>query len=234
MRIVAVITARGGSKGLPRKNVLPLAGKPMIAWTIEAAKSSARLERIIVSTDDDEIAEVCRVCGVEVPFMRPPELAEDGTPHIDVVEHAVRWLESQDGCFPDYVLLLQPTSPLRTGRDIDAAIQIAESSHPPAVVGVCEAQQHPALVKRLCDDGTLADFIPNPTNAYLRRQDLPPAYFVNGAIYLNQRESLAQARTFIPPGARPCIMSVEDSIDVDTAWELRVAELMLSERLKGF
>ena len=123
--IVCIITARGGSKSIPRKNVLPLGGKPVIAWSIEAALQSPSVSRVIVSTDDEEIAEVSREWGAEVPFMRPAELAGDDTPHLAVMLHAIRWLESDQGTLPEFILLLQPTSPLRTSEDIEAAVRIA-------------------------------------------------------------------------------------------------------------
>jgi CMP-N-acetylneuraminic acid synthetase len=229
MSILALITARGGSKGLPRKNVLPLAGKPLIAWTIEAALASSGLNRVVVSTDDEEIADCARRWGADVPFMRPAELAGDGTPHIDVVEHAVHWLEINEGTQPDYVLLLQPTSPLRTAEDIEASIKLAGETGAPAVVSVCEAANHPYLVKRILEDGTLAAFVPTEI-AYLRRQTLPPAYVLNGAVYLNRREVLLREHTFTPPGTLPYIMPPERSLDVDTRWDFYLVNLILSDR----
>lgn len=230
MLILGLITARGGSKGLPRKNVLPLAGKPMIAWSIEAARASANLARVIVSTDDEEIAHVSRDWGAEVPFMRPTELARDDSTHFAVVQHAVEWVATHDHMYPDYVLLLQPTSPLRTTEDIDASIELARQTQAPAIVSVCEADQHPYLVKRLAEDGSLADFVKTEI-AYLRRQVLPVAYFVNGAIYLNQRTSLLETQQFLPPGTRPYIMPLQRSFDVDTSWDFHLAGLVLSDRL---
>lgn len=136
MEVVGLVTARGGSQRLPRKNVLPLAGKPMIAWTIEAALQSEALTRVIVSTDDEEIARVSREYGAEVPFSRPTELAEADSDHVAVVEHALDWLAEHEGVQPDWVLLLQPTSPLRTAEDIDACVALARESAAPAVVSV--------------------------------------------------------------------------------------------------
>jgi CMP-N-acetylneuraminic acid synthetase len=123
-KIVGLVTARGGSKSIPRKNVLPLAGKPLIAWTIEAALASRGLDQLIVSTDDEEIASVARAYGATVRFMRPAELARDDSPHIDVVRHAIDWLATRGPSEPEYVLTLLPTSPLRTSEDIDAAIAV--------------------------------------------------------------------------------------------------------------
>ena len=227
--IVGLITARGGSKGIPRKNVKLLAGKPLITWTIEAALQSRELSRVVVSTDDDEIARVAQQWGAEVPFMRPPELAQDDSPHILVMEHAIRWLEKHDDARPDYMMLLQPTSPLRATEDIEAVIQIAEARNAVAVVGVCKADHHPYLTKRISEDGTLVDFLSNDI-VYLRRQALPPAYALNGAIYLNRRESLLTNRTFVPQGTYGYIMPPERSLDIDSLWDFHLAELILKDR----
>lgn len=230
MKIVTLITARGSSKGLPRKNVLPLAGKPLIAWTIEAALKSRRLNRVIVSTDDEEIAQVARQWGADVPFLRPAELAQDASPHIDVVNHAIQWLEENEKQFPEYVMLLQPTSPFRTAQDIDQAIEIAKTHQAVAVVSVCEASEHPFLSKKISPDGTLDDFVVLNRAAYLRRQDLPPAYALNGAIYLNRRESLLCDQTFLPYGTLAYVMPTERSLDIDTPWEWHLAELILKDQ----
>ena len=224
--IVGLVTARGGSKSIPGKNVKPLAGKPLIAWTIEAALQSRGLNRVIVSTDDNEIAEVARGWGAEVPFMRPSELAQDDSPHIDAVEHAIHWLAAHGNSRPDYVMTLQPTSPLRTAVDIDAAIQIAEDTDATAVASVCETSHHPYLAKRILPDRTLVDFVSSDI-AYLRRQALPPAYVLNGAIYLNRRESLLHDRTFLAKGTYAYIMPPERSLDIDSELDFRFAEFTL-------
>lgn len=229
--IVGLVTARGGSKSIPRKNVKPLAGKPLIAWTIEAALQSCGLNRVIVSTDDNEIAQVAQEWGAEAPFMRPSELAQDDSPHIAAVEHAIRWLATHDNAHPDYIMTLQPTSPLRTAGDIDAAIQIAETHTAIAVVSVCEMSRHPYLSKRILPDGTLADFVSSDI-AYMRRQALPPAYVLNGAIYLNCCESLLHNQTFLPQGTYAYIMPLERSLDIDTPWDLYLADLILKDRMR--
>ena len=228
--IVGLITARGGSKSIPHKNVKPLAGKPLIAWTIEVALQSCGLSRVIVSTDDNEIAQVAREWGAEVPFVRPSELAQDDSPHIAAVDHAIRWLAAHDNVHPDYVMTLQPTSPLRTARDIDAAIEIAETHTAIAVVSVCETGHHPYLSRRILPDGTLADFVSSDIS-YMRRQALPPAYVLNGAIYLNCRESLLHNQTFLPQGTYAYIMPLEWSLDIDLPWDLYLADLILRDKL---
>jgi CMP-N,N'-diacetyllegionaminic acid synthase len=227
--VIGLITARGGSKSMPRKNILPLAGKPLIAWTIEAARSSRFLSRVLLSTDDPEIAEVAAAWGAEIPFMRPAELAGDTTPHVLVVEHAIRWLEEAEGSRPEYVLMLQPTSPLRTAEDIDGVITFAWEREAIAVVSVSPMDRHPYLSKRILADGTLAEFVTSDI-AYLRRQDLPPAYALNGALYLNRSDSLLCDHTFVPPGALAYVMPPERSLDVDTPWDFHLVEMILQDR----
>jgi CMP-N,N'-diacetyllegionaminic acid synthase len=229
MDVIAVITARSGSKGLVRKNVLPLAGKPLIAWTICAALESSSFTRVIVSTDDEEIADVSREWGAEVPFMRPPELARDDSDHVDVVEHTIHWLEKNENLFPDYVMLLQPTSPLRTAADMNDAIGIARTHDAIAVVSVSPTKQHPYISKRVLDDGTLTDYVPNDV-IDLRRQALPSVYALNGAIYLISRKSFLELRTFWPEGTYAHIMPPERSMDIDTPWDFHLTKLILRDR----
>ena len=161
--------------------------------------------------------------------MRPAELSGDDSPHISVVVHALQWLDSHEGYQPDYVLLLQPTSPLRTSEDIGAAICMAEEKSADGVVGVQEAHQHPYLVKRVTEDGTLADFIASPL-AYPRRQDLPPACAVNGAIYLTRRQVLLAEQTFYPARTFPYVMPAERSLQIDDPWDFHLIELILEDR----
>lgn len=226
VEVLGLITARGGSKAIPKKNVRILAGKPLIAWTIEAASKSRFLSGVIVSTDDEEIAHVSKLFGADVPFMRPAELARDDSPHVLSVEHAVRWLEDKAGHAPDYVMVLQPTSPFRTAQDIDGAIQLAISQNASAVVSVCESNKHPYKIHQILEGGTLSSFVKSDI-AYLRRQDLPVAYAENGAIYLSRSESLLRERTFLPVGTFPYIMPQERSLDVDSEWDLFIAELIM-------
>ena len=233
LSVLGLITARGGSKSIPRKNVADLGGKPLIAWTIEAALASRGLSRVIVSTDDEEIAEVSRRWGAQVPFMRPPELARDDSSHMSVADHALRWLESREGIRSDYLMLLQPTSPLRTVEDIQGAIQLACDKDGDGVVSVSEAHPHPFLMKRIADDSTLADFmegVPQPGSTSIRRQALPHAYGVNGAIYLTKRDVLLSERTFLPTCTYPYIMPKERSLEIDEPWDLDLVRLILERK----
>ena len=225
-RVLGLITARGGSKGIPGKNLRLVAGRPLIAWTLEAARASRRLDRIVLSTDDPEIAEVGRQVGAEVPFLRPAKLANDRSPVIDASLHALQWLEKMENYIPMYGMLLQPTSPLRTAEDIDAAIGLAEKQNADAVVSVTSVDRHPYLLKVMDENGRLAPFM-KPEFAGSRRQDLPPVVGLNGAIYLVRRTVLRELKTWCPAGALAYIMPAERSLDVDTPWDLRLADLLL-------
>ncbi len=234
IEILGLITARGGSKSVPRKNLAEVGGKPLVAWTIEAALESRGLSRVIVSTEDNEIAEICRQWGADVPFIRPPELAQDESSHISVVLHTLDWLESHEGALPDYLMVLQPTSLLRTTEDIDGAIRVAHEKQDDGVVSVCETHHHPYLTKRIAGDGTLEDFVsdgPKQGSSSIRRQVLPAAYFVNGAIFLNRCEVLRSTLNFVPPSTVPYIMPAERSLQIDGPWDLHIARLVLERRL---
>ena len=228
-RILSVITARGGSKTIPRKNILPVGGKPLIAWTIEAAQASPSLSRNIVSTDDQEIGDIAQRWGADVPFIRPTELAGDASPHIPAVQHAVRWVEAHDQEKPDWVLLLQPTTPLRTSEDIESAIRLMLEKECDSVLSVCEAASHPYLTKRITKGGFIEDFIETPCG-YLARQSLPRVYALNGAIYLARREVLMKEGTFQTDHTCAYIMPPERSLDIDTPWDLHLAGLVLRHR----
>lgn len=227
LSVFALVTARGGSKGVPNKNIRLLGGKPLILWTIETARQSKGIDRILLSTEDEEIARIGRDAGVEVPFKRPAELAGDESSHVDVVLHALRWLKDNEGSLPEYLLLLQPTSPFRTPQDIEAAIDLAvQPPRSPAVVSVCDCIHHPYWARRVLPDGTLQDFLSLDLKDQ-RRQAFPKAYALNGAIYLNQVESFLRTRSFIPRGTRAYIMPAERSLDIDTLWDFHIAELLM-------
>jgi CMP-N-acetylneuraminic acid synthetase len=174
--ILGVITARGGSKGIPGKNIKLLGAKPLIAYTIEAAKKSRLLTHLIVSTDDEEIAAVAKQYGAEVPFMRPKELSQDNTPHLPVMQHAIEFMEKKLGIIFDYSVIFQPTSPFRTVEDIDGTLQKLIDTGADSAVSVCEIEPsaHPMKVKKLAGDRVLPYCIEEPEG--IRRQDLPIAY----------------------------------------------------------
>ena len=226
---LCIITARGGSKSIPKKNIALVGGKPLIAWTIQTALRSSALSRVIVSTDDKEIAEVARKWGAETPFLRPAELAQDNSPHIPVVVQAIQWLESHESAKPDFILLLQPTLPLRTTEDIDNAIQLMFEKDADCIVSICEASSHPYLTKRITPDGRLQDFVKTP-EGYLSRQTLRSAYSLNGAIYLARRDVFINKQTFYTDNTYAYIMPPERSLDIDTPWDLYLADLILRDR----
>lgn len=224
--VLALVPARGGSKGVPRKAVRPMAGRPMIAWTIAAARAAGRLDRVVVTTEDAEIASTAREWGADVPFIRPAELAGDDTPGILPVEQALDWLQREQGYTPDWVMLLQPTSPLRTGEDIDAAVALAEVRDADAVISVTEAAHHPWWTRRVTEEGQIEDW--DWAGEAARRQDLPPAFGLNGAIYLARRELLLEHRTWYLPRTFAHVMPPERSFDVDTPLDFRVCDLLLT------
>jgi CMP-N-acetylneuraminic acid synthetase len=194
LKVLGVITARGGSKGLPGKNLRPLAGKPLIAHTIDTARESRAFDRVILTTDDDAIAQAGRRCGCEVPFMRPPELARDETPHLPVLQHAVQWLRQHERYEPDAVMILQPTSPLRNETHIRESIALLERSGADSVVSVSEVPAHhnPMRALRVDADGFATLFVTGePVRRRInRRQDMPTAWAMNGAIYLFRTHAL--------------------------------------------
>jgi len=208
-RALGLIPARGGSKGVPGKNIRSVGGKPLIAWTIEAAKASRYLDRVILSSDDEKIMTVARGYGCDVPFKREAKLAADDTPGIDVV------LDTLERC-PGYewVVLLQPTSPLRTSLDIDATIQQCVALNAPACVSVCMTEQSPYWMYVIQDEAHLHPILP-PTGIS-RRQDLPPVYVLNGAVYVARTEWLIKERGFITAETVAYKMPNERSIDIDT------------------
>jgi len=221
-RVLGLIPARGGSKGVPGKNIRHVGGKPLIAWTIEAAHSSKFLDRVVLSSDDPAIISVAQQHNCDVPFVRDPQLAEDSTPTISVV------LDALNRC-PDYewIVLLQPTSPLRSGQDIDQAIEHCVALNAPSCASVCLAQESPYWMFTLDQDARLAALIPH--QGITRRQDLPPVYSLNGAIYVFKSEWIKRERKFVTPETVAYEMPVERSLDVDTESDLLRLQLILGD-----
>jgi len=229
--VLAIIPARGGSKGLPGKNIKELCGKPLIAWCLETAKACGSIDRVVVSTDDKNIADVAKKYGAEVPFMRPVELATDTTSTIDVIIHAVNWFEKYENYQPAYILLLQPTSPLRTAEDIEGAIQTLNDKNARAVVSVCEAEHHPWWSNTLPENDNMKDFIRSDI-LNERRQDLPVFYRLNGAIYLADTDYLHRHNGFFGPDTFAYKMPKSQSVDIDSAIDFKLAELLFEEKNK--
>lgn len=228
MNVLAVIPARGGSKGIPQKNVRDVAGRPLLAYTADAARESRRVRRTIVSTDDSAIAATARELGLEVPFMRPAELSADGTPMLPVLQHAVREMRAR-GFAADAVVLLQPTSPLRRAEHVDAAIDLLDTSGAESVVSVVEVphQFNPVSVMRLQND-RLVPFVEGPP--VLRRQDKPRVFARNGPAVLAVRTDVLERGSLYGADIRPLMMAAEDSLDVDTPGDLELLEYFLNRR----
>jgi len=227
-KILALITARGGSKGLPQKNILPLAGKPLIAWTIEQAKKSKYLDTVIVSTDSQKIAKIAKNFGAEVPFIRPANLATDKAKSIEVILHCLNWLKERKK-FYDLVMLLQPTSPLRTAIDIDNSLKLLFSKKAQAVISVCATEHHPYWINTLPKDGCLKNFI-NPEIENKPRQQLPKFYRLNGAIYLAYSDYLEKQKSFFGNKSYAYIMPPERSVDIDNYFDFKLAEVTLKTK----
>lgn len=226
---VALITARGGSKRLPRKNALPLAGLPLIAWTIKAALEAETINRVMVSTDDPELMEISAKAGAEVPFRRPQELSGDKSNHYDVVEHALTWLEQDEGRPPDMVVLLQPTSPLRNGADIDGLVRLVDNANADSGFTVGPVQTHPAHVFRV-DESSRATPLYSRGEGYVRTQDLEPLYCENGAAYVIRPPTFRTRSTILGECPVAHIMPPERSIDIDTALDLAIAAALIDKR----
>jgi CMP-N-acetylneuraminic acid synthetase len=225
--VFGVIPARGGSKGLPRKNLLRLGRLSLIGHAVASARESKLLSRTIVSTEDAEIAEEARRHGAEVPFLRPAELAMDEAGMVPVLQHAVRWLETTARVHPDLVVTLQPTSPFRTGADIDRTIRKLRETGADSAQTVSEVTSHPFFMKTLDGDRTVPLF---PEGSKLvRRQDAPPVYQPSGAVYVIRYHVLMEQGRVLGEDNRAVVMGVEASVKIDTAQDFMLAELILRE-----
>ncbi|WP_069650360.1 cytidylyltransferase domain-containing protein [Caloranaerobacter ferrireducens] len=231
MSILAIIPARGGSKGVPKKNIRKLNGIPLIAYTIIEAAKVDRLSNIIVSTDSEEIAAIAESYGANIPFIRPRHLATDTANSIDVVLHAIEHFEKKGIYYKD-IMLLQPTSPLRDSKDIENCIDLYKKNICDSVISVCEAITHPYLCKKIDNKGRLEDFVLKKEK-YTRRQDMPKAYQLNGAIYLTSVNVIKERKSFYGDTVMPYIMDVMKSIDIDTELDFKIAELVIKESIKN-
>lgn len=227
---VALITARGGSKRLPGKNIRTLGGKPLIAWSVEAALAAHSIGRVIVSTDDPEIASAAAAAGAEIPFLRPAEISGDHASHYDVIAHALDWLETDVGHLPQFLCLLQPTSPLRTAQDIDALVELVSSGGADAGVSVASVPVHPAYMYRVDADMNAALYTPREEGVYLRSQDLEPLYYVNGAVYVLRPATFRLRSSVLSDRPVAHIMPRERSADIDDATDFELAERYLALR----
>jgi len=225
--VFGVIPARGGSKGLPRKNLKKLGGLSLMGHAIASARESARLDRFIVSTEDPEIAEEARRHGAEVPFVRPADLASDEAGMVPVLRHAVEWLQTSAGIRPELIVTLQPTSPFRTGADIDRTVQKALDTGADSAQTVIEACYHPFFMKTLDGDRTVPLFPEGYT--YVRRQDAPPVFQPSSMVYVTRYTTLIDQGRILGPDNRGIITPFEASVNIDTEWDFLLAEVILRE-----
>ena len=225
-KLLGFITARGGSKRLPNKNILELAGKPLIAWTIEAALDSKYIDRVIVSTDDEKIANISQKYGADVPFMRPAELSTDTATSIDVIEHGLNTL-AESGDNYDYITLLQPTSPLRTSRHIDESVNIFLEKNANSVISVTETSHSPLWANEIPESGSMKGFLRDDVKNK-RSQDLPIYYQLNGAIYISKISSLLNERSFFQKNdVYAYKMERLNSVDIDSKIDFEFASLLI-------
>lgn len=233
-RVIAVTLARGGSKSVPRKNILPINGVPLIGYTIAEAHRSKFITRYIVSTDDAEIARVANRLGAEVPFTRPASLATDTATSADALIHAVNFVEQEEGKKYDYIVELMCTNPMKTAEDIDAIIEKLIKTKADSVIGVVQLEEyHPARVKKIVND-RLVDFAVPETSS--RRQDLkPPAYLRNGAIYAMKRDVLmVDGFRYGTKNSRPYIMPWEKSVNVDSPIDFMIARELIKQYPRSY
>ena len=227
-RCLALIPARGGSKGVPRKNIRPLAGKPLIAYAIEVARASCLIDRVIVSTDDEEIAAVARQYGADVPFLRPTELARDDTPEWLVWQQALRFVEAEQG-LPDMLVCVSPTSPLRTVEDVDACIRALQESDADVVFAVKPAERSPYFNMVTLDDAGYARLVIAPTQPVHRRQSAPPVYDMTTVAYAARPRFVLNAGAMFEGRTRAVVVPAERALDIDTELDFRLAEFLIRE-----
>ena len=228
-KILAIIPARGGSKGVPGKNIKILAGKPLIAWTIETALSVPCLDRVIISTDDRDILEIGRQYGADVPFLRPEKIAADDTLDMPVYEHALSWLADNELFYPDIIVWLRPTVPLRITEDIEKALDLLIKKEPDWVRSVCEVDHHPYWMYKL-NEGRMESFIEGiQIKNYMRRQSLPPAYRLNGAVDATWRSTILEKKLLYSGVIEAYIMPGDRSIDIDTPLDFKFLETIMKQ-----
>lgn len=233
IKTIGIIPARGGSKGIPGKNLAPLLGKPLIQWTIEASKGSNRLSNIVLSSDDDEIIAVARKAGIDVPFKRPHGLASDDALVIDVITHTLEWLRKNRQAEYDYVCLIQPTAPLTIAEDYDSAIKLAIENNADTVISIRSSGSfHPAYMCLLEENDRVKWYVENPPwGSMPRRQDLPPVHIRCGNVYVIKTSLILNHRKLY--GEKLFAYNIPDdrAIDIDTPMDLKLAEFILDGKI---
>lgn len=228
--IIAIITARGGSKGVPKKNIKMLAGKPLICWTIEAAKNSDFIDKVIVSTDSDEIAEISIQNGAEVPFIRPKEFAGDLAKQEDAILHAMNFIEKKFGKY-DIIVVLVPTTPLRGSKEIDVCIEdIIINSAKKAIFSVRECDHTPLQSNTLPADNSMKDFI-NKKYKWLNRQEMPTYYQLSGSVCISEWDVFQKEKTFLHDYTFAYITDNISGLDIDNEVDFDLAELYMKRKL---
>ncbi|HBF67002.1 MAG TPA: acylneuraminate cytidylyltransferase family protein [Candidatus Magasanikbacteria bacterium] len=238
MNIIGVIPARGGSKGVPKKNIKPLAGRPLLAWTIDAARASRHITRLIVSTDSQEIADVARECGAEIPFLRPAVISGDLATDVQFLQHAIHFLKEKEGYEPDIVLRLPPTSPLRTAEHIDEGIEkLLAMPYADSVRPITEAPKHPYKMWRIDENGIfLVPFLNKEFTGFdepqnLPRQLFPKVYVHTGAMDVMRLTTLMDQQSTSGKKVGYFFMAPEDSINIDSSIDFEIAEILMKRRL---
>lgn len=231
MKILGIVPARGGSKGVPRKNIKPLGGKPLIQYTIDAALKAKGLASVMVSTEDEEIASFSLKIGAEVPILRPPHLATDRSPTIDTVIHVVEWYRQRKNEYFDAICLLQPTTPFRTSADIAAAIRVFQAAGADSLITVVPVPHefNPHWVFEPDSTGKYLHIATGETTIIPRRQELPPAYHRNGAIYLTKTSTIEKKHSLYGDKISFYVMDKSPQINIDTLQDWEEAEKMVHE-----
>lgn len=224
-KILALIPARGGSKRLPHKNIKDFCGKPLVSWTIEQAFSSRFIDKVVVSTDDEEIASVASNYGAEIPFLRSEELSSDDSPIIDTIIQSIDWFKKRNESF-DILILLQPTSPLRSFNDIDKCIEIYLNEKPSSIISVSEEKKHLSMFFKI-DNGYLESLLND-----FRFKDLPNIFTPNGAIFVSSVNNICESKSFYKGNILPYIMPSERSIDIDYEFDFKLSEFLMNEKRK--
>jgi len=231
--ITAFIFARGGSKGLPGKNIRPFAGKPLIAWAIEQALAVPAIQRVIVSTDSQEIADIARAYGADVPFLRPNELAKDTSPEIEAWRHALAYLRDTERNLPDVFVSVPTTAPLRLPEDIESCLDIYRGRDADIVLTVSPAHRNPWFnMVSLQADGTV-ELVNNPDASITRRQDTPEVFDVSTVAYVANPNFILSDSSLFSGRVRAAKVPVERAVDIDTLHDFEIAEFLMKNRLEG-
>lgn len=234
MRILGTICARGGSKGVKNKNIRELDGKPLIFYTIDVLKRWGRVDRIVCSTDSPEIADIARDFGADVPFLRPKELASDVAAKIPVLQHALNYCENEEDSKYDVVIDLQPTSPLRQTSDIESAYNEFLGTNPDVLYSVFESKKNPYFTMVEIDEDGYARLSKEREGEFVRRQDAPKVFTINGSIYIFKREHLLKAKGLHTEKEKICIMDEVSSVDIDSELDFQFVEFLLKSGFYKF